>query len=80
MQFNNVKMVNENFPDKNLIFTEGCAESFDGSRMNEWSLGEKSGRSMINDFNSGTVGWTDWNILPMKKVAKSCWEFLFCTS
>jgi glucosylceramidase len=21
------------------------------------------GSSMINDFNSGTVGWTDWNIL-----------------
>ncbi|RYZ28220.1 MAG: glycosyl hydrolase [Chitinophagaceae bacterium] len=63
MQFNNVKMVNENFPDKNLIFTEGCAESFDPSRMNEWVLGEKYGRSMINDFNAGTVGWTDWNIL-----------------
>lgn len=63
MQFNNVKMVNENFPDKNLIFTEGCAESFDASRMNEWVLGEKYGKSMINDFNAGTVGWTDWNIL-----------------
>jgi glucosylceramidase len=63
MQFDNVKMVNDNFPDKNLIFTEGCAESFDISRMNEWILGEKYGRSMINDFNAGTVGWTDWNIL-----------------
>ena len=63
MQFNNVKMVNDNFPDKNLIFTEGCAESFDANRMNEWVLGEKYGRSMINDFNAGTVGWTDWNIL-----------------
>jgi glucosylceramidase len=21
------------------------------------------GKSMINDFNNGTVGWTDWNIL-----------------
>jgi len=63
MQFNNVRMVNETFPNKNLIFTEGCAESFDPSRMDEWSLGEKYGRSMINDFNAGTVGWTDWNIL-----------------
>ena len=26
-------------------------------------LGELYGRSMINDFNSGTVGWTDWNVL-----------------
>ena len=63
MQFNNVKMVNDNFPQKNLLFTEGCAENFKADRINDWSLGEKYGRSMINDFNSGTVGWTDWNIL-----------------
>ncbi|HEY2649956.1 MAG TPA: glycoside hydrolase family 30 protein, partial [Puia sp.] len=63
MLFNNVKMVNETFPDKNLIFTEGCAERFDLSRIKVWSLGETYGHSMINDFNDGTVGWTDWNIL-----------------
>lgn len=63
MQFANVEMVNETYPQKNLIFTEGCAESFNPARMAEWSLGEKYGRSMINDFNAGTVGWTDWNIL-----------------
>ncbi|HEY2349204.1 MAG TPA: glycoside hydrolase family 30 protein [Puia sp.] len=63
MLFNNVKMVNETFPDKNLIFTEGCAEKFDLSRLKVWSLGETYGHSMINDFNDGTVGWTDWNIL-----------------
>ena len=56
-------MVNDNFPQKNLLFTEGCAENFKADRINEWSLGEKYGRSMINDFNAGTVGWTDWNIL-----------------
>jgi glucosylceramidase len=63
MQFSNVKMVNDNFPQKSLIFTEGCAENFKADRINQWSLGEKYGRSMINDFNAGTVGWTDWNIL-----------------
>ena len=31
--------------------------------MDEWKWGEVYGRSMINDFNNGTVGWTDWNIL-----------------
>jgi glucosylceramidase len=60
---NNVKLVHETFPDKNLIFTEGCAESFDLGKINNWALGERYGYSMINDFNSGTVGWTDWNIL-----------------
>ena len=59
----NVKLVHETFPDKNLIFTEGCAESFDLGKINSWALGERYGYSMINDFNSGTVGWTDWNVL-----------------
>ena len=59
----NVKLVHETFPDKNLIFTEGCAESFDLAKISSWALGERYGYSMINDFNSGTVGWTDWNIL-----------------
>ncbi|MDP9040652.1 MAG: glycosyl hydrolase [Bacteroidota bacterium] len=63
MLFNNVKMVAETFPAKNLIFTEGCVDRFDSARLKIWSLGETYGHSMINDFNDGTVGWTDWNIL-----------------
>jgi len=63
MMFDNVKLVNETFPDKNLIFTEGCADSYDPSKVNDWTLGERYGRSMIHDFNNGTVGWTDWNVL-----------------
>lgn len=61
--FDNVKLVHQTFPDKHLIFTEGCAESFNMERVKNWALGERYGYSMINDFNSGTVGWTDWNIL-----------------
>jgi glucosylceramidase len=61
--FENVKRVAEAFPDKQLIFTEGCAESFNFSRMSDWKWGEVYGRNMINDFNNGTAGWTDWNIL-----------------
>jgi len=63
MQFDNVKLVKESFPSKNVIFTEGCIEKFSMDRINDWALGEKYGRSMINDFNSGCAGWTDWNIL-----------------
>lgn len=63
MQFENVKRVKETFPNKNLLFTEGCIERFNMSRVNDWSLGEKYGRSMVNDFNNGSAGWTDWNIL-----------------
>lgn len=63
MQFENLKRVNEAFPDKNLIFTEGCVEKFSFDRLNDWSLGERYGYSMVNDLNCGTVAWTDWNIL-----------------
>ena len=61
--FDNVKLVYETFPDKALIFTEGCVDAFDAKRIGEWKFGEQYGRSMIHDFNNGTVGWTDWNIL-----------------
>jgi len=61
--YDNVKLVHESFPDKNLIFTEGCSDSFKAERLKDWKLGELYGRSMINDFNNGTVGWSDWNIL-----------------
>ncbi len=63
MQFENLRRVHETFPDKNLIFTEGCTEKFDMNRINEWAIGERYGVSMVNDFNSGTAAWTDWNIL-----------------
>ena len=61
--YENVGKVNEMYPDKNLFFTEGCVENFKAEKYQLWSNGERYGRSMINDFNNGTVGWTDWNIL-----------------
>src|SRR5215510_8335757 len=61
--FDNVRLVRDTFPDKHLIFTEGCVDSFDATRIGEWKFGEQYARSMINDFNNGTVGWTDWNVL-----------------
>lgn len=61
--YDNVKAVNESFPDKHLLFTEGTAETFDSTHYEYWPNAEKYGASMINDFNNGTVGWTDWNIL-----------------
>jgi glucosylceramidase len=61
--FENVGKVHEAFPDKNLLFTEGCVEKFDAAKYQFWANGERYGSSMIHDFNNGTVGWTDWNIL-----------------
>jgi len=61
--FENVKRVHEAYPDKAILFTEGCNEKFDLARLPDWKLGERYGRSMINDFNNGMAGFTDWNIL-----------------
>jgi len=61
--YNNVAKVNEAFPTKNLIFTEGTNESYNLERINDPKLAERYGKAMINDFNNGTVAWTDWNIL-----------------
>jgi len=61
--FENVKRVQEAFPNKNLLFTEGCADTYDAGKINDWKYGELYGKSMVNDFNNGIVGWTDWNVL-----------------
>ena len=61
--YNNVGLVHSTYPDKMILFTEGCRGPFDASRYYAWDLCESYGRSIINDFNNGTVGWTDWNIL-----------------
>ena len=63
--FDQVQNVNEAHPNKKLLFTEGCNENYDVERIKneDPKLAERYGKSMINDFNNGTVGWTDWNIL-----------------
>jgi glucosylceramidase len=61
--FENVRALYEAYPDKKLLFTEGCVEKFDAGRFQDWTNAEQYATSMINDFNNGTVGWIDWNIL-----------------
>jgi glucosylceramidase len=61
--FDNVRKVYEAYPDKKLMFTEGCVEKFDAAKYQFWPNAERYGTAMVNDFNNGTVAWTDWNIL-----------------
>ena len=61
--FSNVAETPKAFPDKFLIFTEGCIEKFNFNEIYDWRLGELYGKNMINDFNNGLSAWTDWNIL-----------------
>ena len=59
--FDHVQLVHDAWPDKQLLFTEGCQEG--GPHAGSWELGERYARSMINDLNRWTVGWIDWNLL-----------------
>lgn len=59
--FENVGKVHELFPDKHLLFTEGCQEG--GVKLGEWFTGERYGRNMIGDFNNWCKGYLDWNIV-----------------
>ena len=59
--FDNVQKVHDEFPDKNLIFTEGCQEG--GPHLGSWDLGERYATSIINDLNRWTVAWIDWNLI-----------------
>lgn len=62
-KYDNLANINESYPEMNLLFTEGCQEGFRADRYQYWAHAERYGNSIINDFNNGTVGWTDWNIL-----------------
>lgn len=59
--FENLTRVHELFPDKHLLFSEGCQEG--GVQLGSWTTGERYGRNMIGDFNNWQEGWLDWNII-----------------
>jgi glucosylceramidase len=59
--FDNVQLVHEAYPDKHLIFTEGCQEG--GPHIGSWDTGERYARSIIQDLNRWTVAWVDWNLV-----------------
>lgn len=60
-EFENVGSVHNHFPDKHLLFTEGCQEG--GVHLGDWSTGERYGRNMIGDLNNWTEGYLDWNLV-----------------
>ncbi len=61
--FDNVRLLHDAFPEKALLFTEGCHGPFSWERLDDWSLGETYGLSMLRDLNNWACGWTDWNVL-----------------
>lgn len=56
----NLKMLHEAYPDKHIIFTEGCIEG--GPRPGDYATGERYARNIINDFNHFNEAFIDWNL------------------
>ncbi|NLG81301.1 MAG: glycoside hydrolase family 30 protein [Bacilli bacterium] len=59
--FTNLSIVHALFPDKHIIFTEGCQEG--GVHLGAWHTGERYGRNIIEDFNNFSEGFIDWNMV-----------------
>lgn len=63
--FANVRVVADAWPEKHLLFTEGCQEL--GGRpiaaaLGDWKVGERYAMNVIADVNAGCEGWIDWNL------------------
>ncbi|PKK95089.1 MAG: glucosylceramidase [Tenericutes bacterium HGW-Tenericutes-5] len=58
-EFKNVGKVHELFPDKQIIFTEGCIEG--GPHPNVYETGERYARNIIGDFSNWCEAFIDWN-------------------
>jgi glucosylceramidase len=63
-------VVHNKYPEKHLVFTEGCVELVNKSGdtssdfgMGAWEHGETYGRNIINDFNNYNEAWIDWNLV-----------------
>lgn len=56
----NLSKLHEAYPDKHLIFTEGCIE--DGPRVGSYDTGVRYIKDMIHDFNHYTEAFIDWNL------------------
>jgi len=50
------------YPDKELVFTEGCVEYSRYNSTNPLVYAEMYAHEMIGDFNAGMEAFTDWNI------------------
>jgi glucosylceramidase len=59
--FDQVQLTHDAWPEKQLLFTEGCQEG--GPHTGSWALGERYAHNIINDLNRWTVGWIDWNLV-----------------
>ena len=61
--FEALQEVRDKYPNKELIFTEGCVEYSRFSSDSQIDNAEMYAHEMIGDFKAGINGFIDWNII-----------------
>ena len=65
--FEALDAVHQKYPEKELIFTEGCVEYSRFNNNNQVKNAEMYLHDMIGNLNQGTNGYIDWNLILDKK-------------
>ncbi len=60
--FEQLDLLQHQYPDKKLLFSEGCYEYSLGKGLT-WEIGERYGHDIIGDINHGCCAFIDWNLL-----------------
>lgn len=61
--FEQLQYLAEKYPEKDLLFTEGCVPQAGFDDKNQANHGKVYIHDMIQNFKCGTRGYIDWNIL-----------------
>jgi len=61
--YDNVRMVHDAFPDKQLLYSEAAIGPFKAEHLHRWSDGAHMARSMIHDLNNWATAWVHWNMI-----------------
>ncbi|MCU9613067.1 glucosylceramidase [Caldibacillus lycopersici] len=61
--FDAIQLVREKFPDKKLIFTEGCVEYSRFSDAGQLVYAQMYAHDIIGNINAGMNAFIDWNII-----------------
>ena len=60
--FENLAIFHEQYPDKDIVFSEGCYE-YSLGEMDTVKIGEKYAHDIIGNFNNYCSTFCDWNLL-----------------
>jgi glucosylceramidase len=59
--FESLDLVRRFWPEKELIFSEGCREG--SPALGDWETGERYGHDLFGCLCHGASAWIDWNLL-----------------